>query len=158
MLTARCLRQSFAKWYIQQNSLLVPAPADTHDPVVAKVISVDALEAVKEATATALDQAVEIATIGRPRHFNDSSRAAVMEAAEDVKASLESPWQTVEFPFAVRLAHGLDSYVGFALLDSDDCDIDEGPHHIVYVEYHEGYLEIMMADVDENTLIIVDHV
>ena len=157
MLTATYLRQRHTKWYIQWNGRLLPAPADPHDPVAAKVIFVDALEAINEAAAIALHQPVEIATIGRPRHFKDSSHMAVIEVAEDVGTLLETPWQTVGFPSAVRLAYGLDSCAAFGLLDSDDCDIDEGPHYIVYVEYHKEYLEIMMEDVDEITLNIVDN-
>ena len=117
----------------------------------------EALRSIKEVAAIALKGPVEIGTISQPRHFNNSVRQAIVCAAEEVEPLLKQPWQIIEFSNAARLAYDLNSCAGFGLLNEDGCDIDEGPHYIVYVDYQKGHLEFSIADVTECTLDSVDH-
>ena len=82
-----------------------------------------------------------------PDHFNSSSRSSVIFAAIEA-TDIKRPWQTIWRLNAARLAYGLNSCEGFGL-DQRDCDIDEGPHRIVSIDYNIHALDLNVADVNE---------
>ena len=99
---------------------------------------------------------VQIATVSAPQHFNSSSLDAVITAAMEVEPTIRQPWQVIRSANAMRLAYGLDTCEGFGM-DSESCDIEDGPHLIFIVEHQETYLEISLADVTAATCNINGH-
>jgi len=82
-------RQRRGNWFIQDGDLLVPAPPDTHDPERAQSVFTEALISLKKAAAEVLvDQRITLGAVSAPQYFNDSSKAAVMEALQDVEPKM----------------------------------------------------------------------
>lgn len=69
--------------------------------------------------------------------------SAAIEATD-----IEKPWQLIWRLNAARLAYDLNSCEGFGL-DGLDCDIDEGPHEVVSLDYQVQALDLNVADVNE---------
>lgn len=143
------------KQYILQGGVLIPAPPDTHNLQEAKGIFAAALTDIKDIAAARLGHTLKIVTISQPRHFNDSTWYAVAQAAAELEPNFQ-PMQIIRFSTAARLAYNLTSCAAFAL-SAAECDIDEDPNYIINVEYHTGYLEIVMAHVDSRSLDVAAH-
>lgn len=143
-------RQRFAKWYISTGDSLVPAPPDTHGPQGAQSIFASAIHHIKAAASTALHQPVEIATVSRPRYLNDSSAEAVINAALEIEPTIKQPWQVIDSINAARLAYRLDTCEGLGL-DLGTCDMEDGVHRVLFVEYNIRYLELVVAEVTDQT-------
>lgn len=112
---------------------------------------------IQEAASEALQRPVQIASISVPQHFNDSSKFAVIEALREVEPSYRQPWQVIKSVGATWLAYGLHTCEALGL-NHDTCDIDEGPHRVLIVEYRETYLQIFIADVGADTCNIETHI
>lgn len=123
----------------------------------AQAIFVDALRKVQEAASEALQRPVQIASVSIPQHFNHSSTETVMEAFKEVEASYRQPWQVIRSVAATGLAYRLNTCEAFGL-DNDTCDIDEGPHLVIMVEYRETYFQLFVADLGAETVNIMAHV
>lgn len=106
--------------------------------------------------AAKLGHTVELFTISQPRHFNDSTYRVLADAAAELEPNFQ-PMQIIRLTTAARLAYNLTSCAAFRLATAD-CDIDEDLHSIINVDYHTGYLEIIMAHVDAITLNVVAHI
>lgn len=143
-------RQKFGQWYIREEEDLVPAPPETHDPEQAQSLFTAALRSIRKEASNALHHPVEIATVTRPRHFNDSSKGAVIDAVMQIEPSIKQPWRVIDSVNAARLAYGLDSCAGLGL-EENACDMEEGLHLVIFVEYNEKYLELTVAEVAEDT-------
>ena len=144
------------EYLVLENRTLVPAPPDTHDVQSATKIFTTALRDVKNAVGTRTGRNLRFQTISLPRHLNDSSFLAVADAAAKVEPQF-SPMQIIKFNNAARLGYNLTSCASFGL-SASECDVDEGPHYIIQIEYHKSYLEIVMADVGDLTFLIEAHV
>ncbi|KAL8687772.1 MAG: hypothetical protein Q9224_005055 [Gallowayella concinna] len=143
--------QSQGEWYIRQGGALIPAPPDTHGFDHAQAIFVDALQTIKRAAIEAVHHPLEIAAVSRPEHFNESSKQAVIEALMEVEpSSYRQHWQVIRSTVASWLAYGLFTCDGLGM-DSAACDIDEGPHRVLIVEYQETYLQLFIVDVAAET-------
>ncbi len=145
-------RQRRGNWFIQDGDLLVPAPPDTHDPERARAVFTEALTSLKKAAAEVLvDQRITLGAVSAPQYFNDSSKAAVMDALQDVEPRMRQKWQVITSLQAMRLAYGLNSCEGFGL-GARICDIDDGTHYILVVEYEESFLQLYILDVGADTV------
>lgn len=133
--------------YIVQNGVWKPAPPDTHGLQKATRIFATALRDVKTAVAASLGHNPRIATISQPRHLNSSSFFAVAGAAAEVEPHFQAI-QIIKFNNAARLGYNLTSCASFGL-SAPECDIDNGIHFIINMEYHTSYLEIVMAEVGD---------
>ncbi|KAL8812455.1 MAG: hypothetical protein Q9200_001022 [Gallowayella weberi] len=143
--------QAQGEWYIREGSVLIPAPPEPHDFDHAQAIFVDALQTIKKAAVEAVHHPLEVAAISRPEHFNETSKAAVIEALRKVEpSSYRQPWQVIRSTVASWLAYGLFTCDGLGM-DSEACDIDEGPHRVFIVEYQETYLQLFIVDVGADT-------
>ncbi|KAL8649352.1 MAG: hypothetical protein Q9226_005609, partial [Calogaya cf. arnoldii] len=148
---------SHGEWFVREGASLVPAPPDLHNDDRAQAIFVGALRRIQEAASEALQRPVQIATVSVPQHFNNSSIGVVMEAFKEVEPSYKQPWQVIKSIRATWLAYGLYTCEAFGLTH-DMCDIDEGPHRVLIVEYRETYLQVFIAHVGSRTCNIMTHV
>ncbi|CAL8581398.1 hypothetical protein XPA_007093 [Xanthoria parietina] len=149
--------QSQGEWYIREGGTLVPAPPELHNTNRSQAIFVDALRKIQEAASEALQRPVQIASVSIPQYFNHSSTEAVMEAFKEVEPSYKQPWQVIRSVAATGLAYRLNTCEAFGL-DNDTCDIDEGPHLVIMVEYRETYFQLFVADLGAETVNIMAHV
>jgi len=67
------------------------------------------------------------------------------------------PWQVKRFFNAARLAYGLNSCEALGL-DSVTCHIEDGPHLVMFLDYHKEYLELAIADIGYMTFLLEDNV
>ena len=150
------IRKRFdGEYLVLENGTLVPAPPETHDLPSATKMFTTALRDLKNAVATQADRNLKFQTISIPQYFNDSSFHAVADAAADVEPHF-SAMQIIKFNYAAREGYNLTSCTSFGLAASE-CDIDDGPHFIIQIDYHTSYLEIVMADVGDLTFGIEAH-
>lgn len=149
-------RQRFGDWFVQDGDLLVAAPLDTHDSERARSIFKEALASLKVAAAEALGHHhITLGAVSTPQYFNSSSKGAVMDALQAIEPKMRQRWQVVGSFQAIRMAYALDSCEGFGL-DARICDIDDGPHFVLVVEYEEGFLQLSILDVGVDTVGITD--
>lgn len=73
---------------------------------------------------------------------------SVFDTVEELGLQIQQSWQIIRWLNAAHLAYGLNSCHAFSL-DQKDCDIDEGPHQVVYVDYPPDALELKVPDVTE---------
>lgn len=122
----------------------------------AQQIFTTALRSIIEEVSNVLHHPVEITTVSRPRHFNDSSQEAVIIAAMQTEPTMKQPWQVIDSVNAARLAYGLDTCAGLGF-NENGCDMEEEVHLIVFMEYNPDYLELTVAEVTEDTCGIEGH-
>ncbi|KAL8673307.1 MAG: hypothetical protein Q9168_002269 [Polycauliona sp. 1 TL-2023] len=149
--------QQWGEWYVRQGASLVPAPPESHNDDRARDIFVGALRNIQEAASKDFQHPLTIATVSRPEHFNNSSAYAVFQALEEVEPTLKQPYQVIRSVQAGRLAYGLNTCEGFGL-DSSTCDVDEGPHRVIIVEYGGTYLQVFVADLTAEGVFIENSV
>ncbi|KAL8782633.1 MAG: hypothetical protein Q9213_005220 [Squamulea squamosa] len=137
---------TLANWDIREGN--------THNSDRAKAVFIDALKGIQEAASNVVQHSVEIATVSVPHHFNDSSKDAVTEAFKEVEPSYRQYWQVIRSVVATRLAYGLHNCEAFGL-SRETCNIDDGPHYMIVVEYRETYLQLFIADVAADTCNII---
>ncbi len=111
-------------------------------------VFIEALHNVQDAAWNAHGQEVMVNALCIPDHLNDSSRRSIFDAVEEVGWRTHLPSQLVWWLNAARLAYGFNSCQAFGLTQND-CDIDDGPHEVVYVDYQPDALELKVADVTE---------
>jgi hypothetical protein len=145
-------RQRHGEWYIQEGDSLVPAPPDTHNEEYARIIFTEALVSLSKAAEGNLgDQKVPIGAVSSPQYFNGSSRGAVMLALQSVEPELRQLHQVVVGSHAIRLAYGLDSCEAFGF-GGQRCDIEDGTHYVLVVEFEKRYLQLSLLDVASDTV------
>lgn len=145
-------RPRHGEWYIQEGDSLVPAPPDTHNEEHARIIFTEALVSLSKAAERNLgDQKVPIGAVSAPQYFNDSSRGAVMLALQSVEPELRQLYQVVVGSHAIRLAYGLDSCEAFGF-GGQRCDIEDGTHYVLVVEFEKRYLQLSLLDVASDTV------
>ncbi len=131
---------------------MVPAPPDTHNEEHARIIFTEALVLLSKAAERNLgDQRVPIGAVCAPQYFNDSSRGAVMLALQSVEPELHQLYQVVVSSHAIRLAYGLDSCEAFGF-GGQRCDIEDGTHYVLVVEFEKRYLQLSLLDVGSDTV------
>jgi len=149
-LTATPSRPLHGKWFVKDNQgALIPAPPEAHDSEQARQVFVEELHNVQDAAWNALGKEAVVNALCIPNFFNDSSVRSVWDAVEEAGLRIHQPWQIIRWLNAARLAYSLNSCHAFGL-DQKDCDIDEGPHQVVYVDYQPDTLELNVADVTEH--------
>jgi len=149
-------RQRRGEWYIQEGDSLVPTPPDTHNEEYARIIFTEALVSLSKAAGRNLgDQKFPIGAVSAPQYFNGSSRGAVMLALQSVEPELRQLHQVVVGSHAIRLAYGLDSCEGFGS-GSQKCDIEDGTHYVLVVEFEKRYLQLSLLDVGSDTVGTLD--
>lgn len=72
-----------------------------------------------------------------------------MDRDSEAGQPVHQPWQVKWRLNAARLAYGLNSCDGF-VLDRKQCDIDDGPHEVVYADYNLSSLDVIVVDVNEH--------
>ncbi|KAK2808690.1 hypothetical protein FQN50_004555 [Emmonsiellopsis sp. PD_5] len=142
------------QWYLRDGNSSIPIPRDPSSTPEGETIFAASLMAInKEATKT-LGESVDITSISIPEHFNETLYGSVSNAGMKNEQGFIQPWQVRRFPHAARLAYGLNSCEGFGL-GPDLCDIDDGPHYVIFVEYNREYLELFIAEVGDFTFNMV---
>lgn len=145
-------RPRHGEWYVQEGDSLVPAPPDTHSEEHARIIFTEALVSlVKAAERNLGDQKVAIGAVSSPQYFNGSSRGALMLALQSVEPELRQLHQVVVGSHAIRLAYGLNSCEAFGF-GSQRCDIEDGTHYVLVVEFEKRYLQLSLLDVASDTV------
>lgn len=145
-------RQRRGEWYIQEGDSLIPAPPDTHNEERARIIFTEALVSlVKAAERNLGDREVAIGAVSSPQYFNGSSRGAVMLALQIVEPELRQLYQVVVGSHAIRLAYGLNSCEAFGF-GSQRCDIEDGTHYVLVVEFEKRYMQLSLLDVASDTV------
>ena len=119
----------------------------THNNVAVRAIFYDALKTIKTATEKKLGHSVDIGIISQPLYFNETTSTALTDAAKEVQTGVAG--QITRFTNAARVAYGLNSCKGFGM-NSSNCDINEGEHAIVLVDYNTEYLELAIGYVREE--------
>lgn len=119
----------------------------THNNVAVRAIFYDALATIKTATEKKLGHAVDIGIISQPLYFNETTSTALTDAAKEVQTGLAG--QVIRFTNAARLAYGLNSCKGFGM-NASNCDINEGEHAVVVIDYNTEYLELAIGYVRED--------
>lgn len=127
---------------------LVPVPLEAYGNDQARQIFVEALQNVKDAASKALGEGAAIDALCIPDYLDGQSKTILFNKAKEIGLRIHRPWQIIQWLNAARLAYGLDSCHAFGL-NQKDCDIDEGPHQVVYVDYQPDSLELKVADVTE---------
>lgn len=97
-----------------------------------------------------------ITAISVPQYFNDSSMGMIFSAASDIENSIQY-WQVKKQFYVGRFAYGLNSCEGFGL-DPKNCNVEDDLPLIIFVDYNEEYLQIMLAEVGEFTFGDLDSV
>lgn len=110
-----------------------------HDDDSAYSIFYDALTIIKTATEKKVGNPVDIGIVSQPLYFNGSTSAALTAATKQVQPGFAG--QVTRFTNAARLAYGLDSCKGFGM-NISTCDINEGEHSVIVVDYNDEYLEL----------------
>lgn len=108
------------------------------------------------AVSNALGEETLINPLCVPNHFNDTSVRSVFNCVEDVDLPTHQSTQVIRWLNAACLAYGLNSCQAFGL-NRKDCDIDDGPHEIVHVDYQLDLLELKAADVTEYCAFLEQH-
>jgi hypothetical protein len=119
----------------------------THNNVAVRAIFYDALMIIKTAMEKKLGHSVDIGIISQPLYFNESTSTALTDAAKEVQTGVAG--QITRFTNAARVAYGLNSCKGFGM-NSSNCDINEGEHAVVVVDYNTDYLELAIGYVRED--------
>jgi hypothetical protein len=114
----------------------------THNDIAVRPIFHDALMTIKTATEKKLGHPVDIGVISQPLYFNETTSTALTYAAKEVQTGLAG--QVIRFTNAARMAYGLNSCEGFGM-NSSSCDIFEGEHAVVVVDYNTEYLELAIG-------------
>lgn len=136
------LRQLHGKWTIEDNEgALVPAFPEAHDSDKARQLFVEALHNVQDAASNTPGQEAEVNVLCIPDYFNRSSLSSIFDAAEEAGIRMHQPSQVIRWLNAARLAYGLNSCHAFGM-DQKNCDIDDGPHRVVYVDFEPDALEL----------------
>ncbi|PGH15968.1 hypothetical protein AJ79_02135 [Helicocarpus griseus UAMH5409] len=95
----------------------------------------------------------DITFISIPEHFNTSAYDAVVEAGSNENGLIQS-WQIRRFFSVARLAYGLNSCQGFGLTEPGSCDIEEGPHYAMFIDYNRDYMDLLIADMTEFFFVV----
>ncbi|EFE45025.1 hypothetical protein TRV_00187 [Trichophyton verrucosum HKI 0517] len=103
----------------------------------------------KEEVLNILGEPRNITAISVPQYFNDSSMGMIFSAASDIENSIRY-WQVKKQFYLGRFAYGLSSCEGFGL-DPKNCNVEDDLPPIIFVDYNEEYLQIMLAEVGEFT-------
>lgn len=113
----------------------------------ARLLFKNTLQQAKAATETALNHTVTINSIVVPQHFSRThSLSLLCEAAEE--DGFVSQWHQVTPGLnGARLAYNLDSCAGLQLKPGQKCDIEDGPHFIMIVNYGRKHLSVAMVDI-----------
>lgn len=114
----------------------------SHNDVDVRPIFHDALMTIKTATKKKLGYTVDIGVISQPLYFNETTSTALTDAAKEVQTGLVG--HVIRFTNAARMAYGLHSCEGFGM-NSSSCDIFEGEHAVVVVDYNTDYLELAIG-------------
>ena len=78
-----------------------------------------------------------------------------MHALQDVEPELRQLHQVVVGSHATRLAYRLDSCEGFGF-GNQKCDIEDGTHYVLVVEFEKRYLQLSLLDVGTDTVGILN--
>ena len=113
-----------------------------HNDVAVRAIFHNALTTIKKATEKKLGHATGIGIISQPLYFNETTSTALREAAREVQTA--GFGQVTRFTNAARLAYGLNSCKGFGM-NSSNCDMDEGEHSVIVIDYNTEYLELAIG-------------
>jgi hypothetical protein len=119
----------------------------THNNIAVRAILYDALTTIKTATEKKLGHTVDIGIISQPLYFNATTSTALTDAAKEVQTGLAG--QVTRFTNAARIAYGLNSCKGFGM-NASNCDINEGEHAVVVIDYNAEYLELAIGYVRED--------
>ena len=119
----------------------------SHDDVSVRAIFRDALATVIAAS-EGVGHTVEIGIISQPLYFNSSTSKVLIDAAKDLQTAWAGP--LTRFTNAGRLAYGLNSCEGFGM-NSSTCDIEDGEHSVIVVDYNANYLEVAIGYVRRDT-------
>ncbi|KAM5441433.1 hypothetical protein MferCBS31731_003504 [Microsporum ferrugineum] len=148
--------QSRGKWYIRDGESLVPILPEPDNNPEAEDIFTAAIRSIREEITKSKGQVSSITSISIPSHFNRTSTTAMINAVMENEKGIIRPWQVRKQFHVVRLAYGLNSCEGFGL-DSDTCDMED-PEHVMFVDYHNEYLELVLASVGEFSVVALDSV
>ena len=102
----------------------------------------DALTVIKAVTEKKVGHKVNIGIISQPLYFNLTTSTALTDAAKEVQTGQAG--QLTRFTNAARLAYGLNSCRGFGM-NTSTCDIEQGEHSVIVVDYNKEYLEVAIA-------------
>ena len=146
-----CLsRQVFGQWMVEDiHGELVPAPSDPYNDDQAREIFAEAIVNIQNVVSEVLEEDIPITVLSIPSHFNSSSKSSLWDAIRDAGQPIHRPWQIERWLNTARLAYGLNSCKAFGLT-REKCDIDDGPHQIVYADYRFDSLELRVADISEH--------
>ena len=126
------VRQRFAKWYVRDGQgVLVPAPPDSHNEQRTREIFAGAMTSIKDAVRAITIEETPVGVVSVPSYFNASSARSAFSGVEDVDQDKLRVWQRGRYHQITRHAYGLNSCAGLGL--DATCDMDEGPHLIIYV-------------------------
>ncbi|KAL8822344.1 MAG: hypothetical protein Q9191_006918 [Dirinaria sp. TL-2023a] len=147
--TATPIRQPGGKGMIEdEKGALNPAPPEAHDKDQTKQILVKAFHSVQYAASSALGEEILINVLRIPNYSNVTLIGSVFDAVEEIGLPIHQPGQVIRWLNAARLAYGLNSCQAFRLTQKG-CNIDDGPHQIVYVDYQSNFLELKVAPITE---------
>ncbi len=145
-------RQRHGEWYVQESDSLVPAPPDTHNEENAQIYFTEALVSLGKAAERNLgDLKLAIGAVSSPQYFNGSSRRALMLALQIVEPELRQLHQVVVGSHAIRLTYALESCEAFGF-SNQKCDIEDGTHYVLVVEFEKRYLQLSLLDVASDTV------
>ena len=78
-----------------------------------------------------------------------------MLALQDIEPDLRQLHHVVVSSHATRLAYKLDSCEGFGI-GGQKCDIEDGTHFVLVVEFETRYLQLSLLDAGSDTVGILD--
>ncbi|KAK2772520.1 hypothetical protein FQN53_004607 [Emmonsiellopsis sp. PD_33] len=128
--------QWMGQWYLRGGNSSVPIPRDPSSTPEGETIFGASLMAIKKEATRILGESVDITSISIPEHFNETSYGSVSNVGMKNEQDFIQPWQ------------------GFGL-EPNLCDIDDGPHYVIFVEYNREYLELSIGDVGDFTFNMV---
>jgi hypothetical protein len=119
----------------------------THDDESVYTIFYEALATIKTAAEKKVGRPVDIGIISQPLYFNQSTSNVLTAAAKQFQPGFAG--QITRFTNAARQAYGLNSCKGFGM-NATTCDINEGEHSVIVVDYNNEYLELAIGYVRED--------
>lgn len=121
-----------------------PHPPDPEVNLLAQDIITSALGRLKDEIAYIFtgQESPEITIVNYPDHLNSSLHAVATAAATAAdRLGIMQPWRGVlRYYLTFRLAYHLNSCEGLQL--GSTCDLEDGLHHVLFVNYNKDYLQL----------------
>lgn len=143
-----CRSRKFGEWYLRVGDNLEPTTPNLQDEQSARHVLSTALETISDQIRPKLPQ-FDIAWVIVPHHFNET----LTQLVRDVVSEHDwDPWGVRYNYHVIRFAYNLTSCEGYGLTSST-CDMDEGPHLLLFLNFNELYLEFVVVDTQELAIV-----